>query len=302
MILIIMRGEIILLLVFLLVISSCETTQQVTNVGGIDMEFLPSQPPTDVFREDSEFRVGLKLKNNLPDPVENVKLCVYDLLGDNYGGIDKECRDFSLVAAQVEGNQVFPEEKLVYFPEFGTYSYTNLELAPDNTIIIVDMTYPLQTRSSLDICLKKDPAYEVKEISCETNTIFTGGDIRSDYAPISVDKVESSLTLEGENTGIYLDIYLRKSAGGEIVVSNDDLRNLMKLEVGLGPDVQFDCETDEDGLIKFEENTKEVSCNALINLEDAYEVNSLNIVLSYNYKVKLQTGQIPFRKKNKEVV
>lgn len=297
-----MRGEIILLLIFLLIISSCETTQQATNLGGIDMEFLPSQPPTDVFREDSEFRVGLKLKNNLPNPVENVKLCVYDLLGNTYGGIERECRVFSLASAQVEDNQIFPEEKLVYFPEFGTYSYTNLELAPDNTIIIVDMVYPLQTKSSLDICLKKDPAYEVKEIPCETNTIFTGNEIRSDYAPVNVDKVESSLTLEGENNGIYLDIFLRKSASGEIVVSDDDLRNLMKIEVSLGSDVQFDCETDEDGLIKFEENTKEVHCNALVNLEDAYEVNSLNIVLSYNYKVKLQTGQVPFRKKNKEVV
>ena len=297
-----MRGEIILLLVFLLIISSCETTQQTTNLGGIDMEFLPAQPPTDVFREDSEFRVGLKLKNNLPDLVENVKLCVYDLLGDDYGGIDKECQVFSLAAAQIEDDRIFPEEKLVYFPEFGTYSYTNLEFAPDNTIIIVDMTYPLQTRSSLNICLKKDPAYEVKEVPCETNTIFTSGDIRSDYAPISVDKVESSLTLEGENNGIYLDIHLRKATGGEIVVSDDDLRNLMEIEVNLGSDVQFDCETDEDGLIKFEENTKEVSCSAVVNLDDAYEVNSLNIVLSYNYRVKLQTGQVPFRKKNKEVV
>lgn len=264
------------------------------------MEFLPAQPPTDIFREDSEFKVGLKLVNNLPKIVENVNVCVYDLLGNDYGGIEKECQILNLAPAQKEENTIYPESKLIYFPEFGTYSYTNLELAPDNTIIIVEMIYPLETKSSLDICLKKDPAYEVEEVNCETNQIFSGNKIRSDYAPISIEKIESSITMEGENNGIYLDIYLKKPVNGEIIISNEDVRNLMEIKVGLGSDVQFNCESDEGGLIKFEENTKKVSCNTLVNLRDAYEVNSLNIILSYNYRIKLQTGQIPFKKKNKE--
>ena len=125
-----MRGVVVIfMLVFALVGSSCNVSP-VTNIGGIDLEVLTNQPP-DVLRENQYFSVSLKLKNNIPHPVSDINVCVFDILGSEYGGINsEECQSLSISGADHEDDKIIPEEAYVVFPEHGgSYVYHNLQFA-----------------------------------------------------------------------------------------------------------------------------------------------------------------------------
>ncbi len=291
-----MRGGLILLfLVAVLLVSSCgQQTGQATNIGGVDVQFIENQPPSEL-RENAHFNVGLKLKNNLPEKVEDVAVCVSDSLSSEYGGISgKECQTVSISAAEHNENSISPEEVTLLFPQGGGYYYSGLEQGPDNTIILVDVTYPLQTKSRTDICLKQDPAYEVDEIQCEANMVFSGRSITSDFAPVTVDRIETSIVSEGTQNRIYADVHLRKASIGEVVSDGD--QNLMGIRVSLGSGEIFDCDTEQEGYLEFEETTEEVNCDATVILEEAWQVDSLNVDLVYDYSIGLTHGPVPIKK------
>ena len=293
-----MRGGLILvLLVLLLLVSSCQQNQEATNLGGVDIEFLENQPPT-TLREGAQFNVGLNLKNNLPEAVDNIEICISDSLTDGYGGIyGKECQYVSISPAEHGGEVISPEEVRTLFPQGGGgYYYNNLELGPDNTIILVDMAYSLHTSSRIDICLKQDPSFEVDEVECEANTVFSGGDIRSDFAPVTVERVDSSVVSEGFQNKIYADIYLRKDPFGEVVYSQDHTQNLMGISVSLGSGDVFTCDVDQNGFFKFDDITEMISCDAPVVLDDSWQMDALNIDLFYDYSIGLTLGPLPIKK------
>ena len=283
--------------VVVLLVSSCgQQGGQSTNIGGVDIQFIENQPPSQL-RENAHFNVGLKLKNNIPETMQGVEVCVSDSLSNEYGGISgKECQTVSISAAEHDGGSIFPEEKTLLFPQGGGYYYSGLEQGPDSTIFLVDVTYPLQTKSRTDICLKKDPAYEVTEIQCDSNMIFSGGSIKSEFAPIVVDRIETSIVSEGTQNRVYADIHLRKASVGDVVYSEDHTQNLMGIRVSLGSGEVFDCDTVQDGYLEFDGTDEEVSCDTTVILEEAWQVDSLNVELVYDYSIGLNIGPVPIKK------
>tara|TARA_Y100000310_G_C20682149_1_gene816628 strand:- start:1662 stop:2561 length:900 start_codon:yes stop_codon:yes gene_type:complete len=297
-----MRGDLTILLILgTVLLSSCQGGGERTNTGGIDLEFLKNQPPEEIY-ENSNFIVGLKLKNSLPEAVQGINVCVSDILSSEHQGIvGKECQSLTIGGAEHKEEIIIPEEEVIYFPKNTQYySYANMDLGPDETTIFAEVTYPVKTTSTLDLCLKKDPTAEVEELSCETNTIFTGKDINSPFSPISVDKVESTITSEGNKNRIFLDVYFKKSSLGEVFYDEGD-SGLMGFKISIGAkNIVFECNTDKEGYLEFNELSEMVTCNGLVELEEFIEVNSLNIEMSYDYKTKATKSSIKIRKLNQE--
>ncbi len=296
-----MRGDFkILWLAFgALFLSACQTGEVSTNLGGINLEFLKNQPPQEIY-ENSNFVVGLKLKNSLPQAVEGVEVCVSDIISSEHGGIvGEECDSISMYSAEHREGMISYEEQVLYFPKDGqAYAYKDMGLGPDQTTIIAEVKYPVKTTSTLNICLKKDPTQDIAEISCETNSVFTKNDISDQFSPVVLDKLESTITAEGNSNRIFLDLYFKKSGTGEVFSEGDD-QNMMQFKITLGTkDVSFQCNTKKEGYLQFNELSEMVTCNGLLELNEHVEVNSLKVETSYDYKVKITNSLIKIKKLN----
>jgi hypothetical protein len=293
-----MRGNLkILLILSTLLLSSCQGGGERTSIGGIDLEFLKNQPPEEIY-ENSNFVVGLKLTNSLPEAVQGIRVCVSDIISSEHQGIvGEECQILTIGGAEHNDKRIIPEEEIIYFPKSKqAYSYKNMNLGPDETTIFAEITYPVKTTSTLDLCLKKDPTAEITEFSCETNSIFTGNEINSPFSPISVEKVESTITSEGDKNRIFLEVYFKKSSLGEVSsLVEDDM--LMGFKISLGAkEIVFSCNTKKEGYIEFNDLSEKVTCNGLVELVEEIEVNSLKIEMSYDYVVKTTKNLIKIKK------
>ena len=304
-----MRGVLVLLLlVVVLLVSSCQQGTQSTNVGGIDIEFIENQPPV-TLREDASFTVGLYLKNNLPKAVQNIEVCVQDSFRDGNGGIfGKECKSVDISAADVSGDTISPEIEQVYFPiGEGGYVYDNLGIGIDSVVVLVDISYFLNTISTVsDFCLKEDPGYEVEEMDCDPNKIFTGSDIRNQIAPIIVDRVKTSVVNEGYQNRVYSEIYFKKAVGGEVLQSDfysgeDSTMPLVGYSITLASGEVFECDSDEEGFLVFDDLVEVLECNAPVVLSSEWENSAINIELSYNYGIGANR-EISFKKSGEELI
>jgi len=310
-----MRGGLVLLfLVMVLLVSSCQQSAQSTNVGGIDIEFIENQPMS-TLREGASFTVGLYLKNSLPESIYSVEVCVQDSFRDGNGGIyGQECQEIDISAAEVDGNTVSPEVARVYFPRGdGSYTYDNLGVGMDSVIILADIVYPVRTTSVVsDFCIKEDSGQDVVERECEANNIFVGEDIDNPIAPIVVDRVIADVVEVGSQNKVYSKIYFRKSPEGNVV--HPDFHStegptqplvehfVIGYDITLGSGEVFTCgNPDEQGFLVFDDLVEELVCEVPVAISGSWEDNSIVIELGYSYGVGVN-HEIFFEKREEELI
>ncbi len=301
-------GKLTFLLVLILVISGCGQTTTKTNIGGVDMEFLESQPLIECIDsmgycldENAAFNVGIKLINNLPHKVDGASVCISDVVSDSIGGIpgDKPCIDgISIPPAQEESdNKVYPGTKDIYFPEGGgSYSYRNLAQGTDKTSIYAELTYPVDSSFKIaDVCVKSSPSVET-DFACESKETFSGDKIESDKSPVVVDRVVKSIVSipnNNQQTKVRLIISLRKATQGDVFWDERQDKTLL-MDVSLGNNLGiFACSGVEGGRVVMNENMKDIQCEAVVKLngQNAFK-EALNIRLQHNYNIILSTGTI----------
>ena len=297
-----MRGDLRIFLVFIIfLLSACDTeTKSSNSETEIDLGFLKNQPPSQIY-ENSNFIVGLNIKNNFPQKIESLSLCVSDIVSNEHEGImGLDCQNINIHSAQELDGQIYPEEQIIYFPSEGSYSYKNMDLGPDEITIFAQATYRLKTEFSLILCLKKDPTLEIDGVLCETSSVFDASDISNTPAPIVLDKVETTLTSEGTKNRVFLDFNFKKLGEGEVFFQ-DEGDNLVRFEISLGnKQVNFQCNSKNNDFLEFDQNSEIISCNTLIELNEQIEVNLLKVDLNYYHKVKITKGPISIKKLNSE--
>ena len=291
-----MRYLLILLISIVLLFSSgCTGPVEKTNIGGVDIGFLLNQPPREL-REDANFMVGLELINNLPKAVEGT-LCLSDTPANSFGGIQEpECRAIFMAPAEVSGNSKYVEESRFYFPETGSYYYHNLEMGIDTTTITAELEYSLESVIRGEICLKRDPAQEIAD--CRSNDVLTKGNkITSDFAPVTIDRLETSIVPEGGQNRLYLEIDITKIPYGEIISETGESILMMDIELAGTPSV-FECYPLRNGGIRMVEDRKTVKCDSFISLgAQEFYMDSLIIKLNYDYSISASTGAIALKRK-----
>lgn len=290
-----MRGGIIFFLLLSVVfISSCTTQGTTNSLGGVDISFMKERPPLEGIREGRSFTVALQLRNNLLNPVEDAKLCVYDTPSDSMGGIvGTQCRTVSLSAAQELDGQITPElSDVISFPESGTYTYYNLAKGVDETYILAELQYSVDSTTKIrNVCFKKLPEIEA-DYPCESEEVFSNIDIESEIAPVVVEKVEKNIIPEGERNRVILTLHLRKSPYGEVISRSGEV-NLLNLDIDVGgTDSSFECIPSERGMIEFDEVVEKVICESSVLLKQNYYTDAINIDLIYDYKIVHRLGPI----------
>jgi hypothetical protein len=276
--------------VFLLVISGCESGTIQTNLGGVDIQILEGTPPRNEIYEGQAFNINLKLINNMPRSVNDISLCVYDTPSESIGGIPgKVCRTISLFAAQEYEEEVTPEiSDVIIFPESGSYVYQGIYEGIKVTNIFTELVYFTESKSIIyPVCFKEGPEIET-DFPCELKESFSGSEINSNIAPIIVQRVEKNIVPLGQGSNqVVLDIYLSRDPRGEVVSDLSDGRSLVDVKVTVGKSGDyFECvPSTQDGFIEFKEGSKKITCINQMNLEENAYQDSINIDLLYGYKV-----------------
>lgn len=299
-----MRRLIFLLIFVAIFVSSCGggvgPSGPETRTGGVDMGFLLNRPPTDELAEGQSFTVGVTLTNNIPREID-CKLCVSDTPSDNFGGIPgSDCKDVKIRNAQLIDDEIIPEMKELYFPGGdGTYAYNNLPFGADTTEIRATLTYDIISRTSAFICLIKDPTIDIPGVDCDYQETFSSRDLKRDYAPVTVDRIEKSIVPEGSKNRLILDLTLKKTQEGDVVSGGySQEKDMIDLDVRLaGTNAEFTCTPTRNGKVKMDESSKEVKCLSTFRMDQEYYEDSLDIALGYTYRTVITTDSIDLNKR-----
>ncbi len=301
-----------LLPIFLVFIAACTNfgnrNDQGTNVGGVDMRFLSGYSP-DIFKNVNfpanppVFRVGLELMNKM-DYTADGKVCVYDLLADDYGGIQgRDCKDFS-IRGREEG--LLSEKQNLIFPSSGeSYQYDYLPSLTEDTEIFAEVSYEVDTDARATICLNKDPLIPIDELPCNPNVVDI---ISKEVVPVTVASIEPNIYSIGDTSSVNLKIKLKKAAKGDVVHFEDigkygSKRNLLWMDVKIeGTSEEFTCTpSEEDKFIRMDKavikgDTREIDCSSQVTIPSenpTYEAG-LTIRLKYGYEIESDPKRILF--------
>ncbi len=300
---------IVLLVISLLFISSCNVLRNNktrTDVGGVDLGFIPGYLPdsfTNVPVNTPVFRVGLVLINNLENDV-NGELCIRDTLSDSFGGIQaRECNNFFIRGKEESGAA---ERTEVYFPVGGgSYEYDQLPHLVENTQILAELSYEMETRILADICLNGNPAIPVEDLVCDPNEIKI---TKKEFAPVTITDIQPRIQpLSDNQVSVSLKMKIKKANDGDIVAVEDlghdviEKKHLLDIFVSIyGTPGEFRCTpSNKEGRIRVDRavmkgNQREIECDAQVTLTDQNYVDSLEITLRYGYEVVKNSKVIPF--------
>ncbi len=281
------RGLVFFLAVTLLVISSCADDTQGFGVSPkvLNFEFLEDYPQDDL-SEGEEFQVGVKIYNDLIEPVV-FSLCIRGDRPDFFGGVpaSEDCISDFIEEAYEGTSGIIPSEKTIYFPsETSTYSYHDLDESIEDVNIYAELDYPVDSLSSAEVCILDNPNLQ-DDIDCEAEEIIGASDIQQKAYPLIVSKIEKDIKKIAGKSKIDLKIYLDKASEGDIVKKDDSQFHSVILNVSLsGTEAEFICKKREGKIIFVEGDP--IECVADLNFEGSSIIykDSLNINLGYSYK------------------
>ncbi|MBT3690835.1 hypothetical protein HOG16_01165 [Candidatus Woesearchaeota archaeon] len=282
-------GVIFFLVIGLLVISSCDQSSQEglgVSPKVLDFEFLEDYPQEDL-SEDEEFQVGLKVFNELPVKAE-FDLCIKGDRSAYYGGVPvaEDCiSEYVDEAYEGSGGTIIPSEKIVYFPsEMATYSYHDLDDSVGDVSIRAEMTFSINSLSSVDVCILDNPNLQ-EDIDCDADEILGNSRIQQKAFPLVVSKIEKDIKRIAGSSKIDLKIYLDKASTGGIIREEDSQFDLIDVHVFLsGTPAEFVCKKRE-GRVVFMEGDP-IECTADLEFDESPIIykDNLNINLGYKYK------------------
>ncbi len=215
-----------------------------------------------VIEQGQGFYVGVGIKNYDAEKRTGT-FCIRDNIADTYAGIDEDCEDFTIPAAEIYEDSVEAGEKTIFFPKNGEYYYDNLPIG-QRGILYADFFYRQIQKATGQV--------EIPEGTIILNNMA---------APISVSASASSYQIRdtGEQK-ISLDITLKRNAK-EILLPDFSQKNKIIFSASLGA-LDLDC--DEKGVMEFK-NEKLIRCSALTSLGREQQI-SYPLIINLDYGVE----------------
>ncbi len=250
---------------------------------GIEMEFLESAPP-DMMYQDTSFKVGMLLHNLGAIDVDDAFISLSYL--DKYYTIGNNPRG----PIDVKGKSFFRrsgEKKPVYFDgRVETVDYDGLT-AP----ITATLCYSYTTHMVKGICVDPDIyGFEERQKACTVQDLI----LKDQGAPVAITRVEESIIEDGSSYEVYFKIHIKNVDTGFVAdVSPKTLctsasigdQQINRLRVsGMLGDTTLSC--GKDGLVYLKDNEADVTCTAMISLDEEY-TTSLKVDLEYGYSKTL---------------
>ncbi len=296
-----------ILIILLFLINACVTSnlnpftkKEKEQVGrGLKLSFQ-SAPDKDI-KVGQRFPVLVLVENFRNEPI-NAKIEIFDQIeGSDVYFIGE---NVELAAAEyierskklVPGKTVFPSER-----EDGIFSYKDENIFPGTQANIhAELTIESYDFSeNLQLCVRREDAENAPCLNKEVITSFGGRYGAFTYSPVTIKKIDKTITELGENDfHVDLDITLSNEGGGEIFGTEERVKNTIddfKVLFGSrGGDL-----TCLPNPIVFSENVAEVNCVGRTTLEEGpgYQQKNVKIGFSFPYKMTIKKGPIPVIKR-----
>lgn len=285
----------IMFVLFLLFIAGCgqiggegtapRTEEVYKGTKGIEMGFVPSNPPNEVF-EGSPMTVLVEYSNKGANPISDGSLYLtgYDpaFLFRNSGGY----QEWSLRGLQGKSllNPV-GEEKLAEFTDNDVRKPDNIDRFTQK--LKLTACYNYMTTASAQVCIDPDP-YNLGggTKTCTVGIVSLSG---GQGAPVAVTKIDERIA----GNRVQFKIYFRNVGGGEVFIgptshcySNlqyDDMNKVVVDRVSFS-NRNINCEPTPGTPIRLNNGEGFVICYDEGNLGEDEYLTTLNIILKYSYR------------------
>lgn len=289
------KQVIFILLLSLLLVSSCQYLPfgKQKEESGRGVKIGLTDFPTGTLYEDEPFVIGVTVTNSNPDPLSG-QVCVNDFVSKRLEGIPEgTCEAITLEPAEEIEEVVYPKQ---WQNSFGPFYYRNIEAGvPYSTNLAGIFTYILESRHFIpSFCVKTNEEITTP-ISCEKAETISS--LRQPETPLHVTSVEKSVSsLGGNKVNVRLNIILRQNEEGDLVsresvdqpVSGNPLVDFSVEYLG----IPFSCSGLKDNRLEFNQDTKQVSCRAEVDVPQGYVSEPLEIKLGYGFRKIVQTESI----------
>lgn len=240
------------------------------GTDGLVMEFLQNAPPDEVW-ENSEFSVGIELKNKGAWPIESGSVVISGFVPD-YISIEPLEKTIDL------------QGKSPGYPE-GDYSVINFRAKNINIpkgskeytdSIIARAYYDYQTDATVDVCINPFIYSYVKtrETVCEIRDISVSG---GQGAPVAITSVKEKISPPNEGMSVEFLIEIKNVGPGEVL-------GKVRLEGAKLANRLISCSPQ---LLDMKKGEKTIRCKTTIDKEKGAYLAPLSLSLSYTYTSKI---------------
>jgi len=234
----------------------------------LTINFVENLPPDEI-TEESEFMIGLELRNKGSYDIESGEILI--------SGYDKSEIQIN------EPNKYFSiDGKKPGFPQGGyeiiNFQAKNIDFPEikkkegDPTRFLIIARYPYQTEAGAEVCINPDIYSNVKtkETICEPKEITLS---EGQGAPVAVTKIVPKLIPFENKVKLAFEIYIENEGDGEVKdnISIEDVRLA---------NVPISCTHDK---IKLKEKERKIECSTEIPINSGAYLSSLSIKLDYEY-------------------
>lgn len=290
----------LVLLVSLSGIEGCPQKEGETGLGayiggtnGLDINFIPDEPPLEVLESDDIFYITLFVENTGEYTIPNGRIIA------SLSGINKD--RFDIKSLNVKSlNEVFGRSKVgdeiieggVEELQFDQAEH-KFDLPADfSTQIRVDVCYKYQTNALAKLCLKEFPIQRGQEDLCSVTN--TNVDVENSGAPLQVrdvksrassDKVIFTFIIENQGTG---DVYDPEAFSSECLGKSDEKNKVRVIVRSKSEDLNVQCglfDNTNSGVVRLIGGTKTISCSVRTSgLQNIAFEEPFEIVLDYFYR------------------
>ena len=264
--------------------QGCVPSQQNMSKAGLDFYLLSGidyLSAGKILHLGDSFFVGVKIENYDKERRSGI-VCIEDNVPESYGGIDKECRAFTIKEAEVKDSSLTPSSTTVYFPSYGEYGYVGIPhlTEPYSAKLFVTLHYSIDSRITGTVVV---PGKETETIQ-----------LNAESQPIEVSATKSVRRSFG-GYKVLIEIKLKRKKGVKIFSPEFEEENSTYLKVELYP-YTLECKSDNKPIKDFIriENERLIKCSGVIypRKEESYPLIiqlKYGIALEKEYNFKIET-------------
>lgn len=267
---------------------------------GINIEFLPEQPPDEIY-EGSPFSVNINMVNYATTHPISGEICISDTLSDTFAGIaGEQCHSFYLQEAFLESDEKGNIRRATPWQEainLGTYEYNNIpgKNTPLQTNFILTANYQYTATLSTTICLSNQifGSSRSSRFNCPQTELIRSTDfgIDAEHSPVTIQQMKK-IVQSGKDQS-YVDLlleFLIVNRGGGIVVSPYERVSSSKQEgpilltLSLDGEFIFECTPYPDFNLYLNPNGEtNIVCRATVPIDSLGQNAYLEANLQYGY-------------------
>jgi hypothetical protein len=296
----------IVMVVAMLVMTACGTSQGnasnrkafIGGTQGVQLSFLPGEPPAEVTSADYPFSATVELKNKgeWTVPMGSVKVMLKGFDAQDFGTTQDALTKSP--DADLEKNSINPDSGEVLE---GSAAYATFDLKYSATLtgnhefpFVVDVCYPYKTFSTGELCIKKN----LLDSTTDTSVCSVSGprSLQNSGAPVQISQF---IEYTAGKTAVRFTVTVSKVGQGDVSRTGTSCstlnldKDIVHVKLATGIEGALTCSAlagGSEGDVKLINGVKQIQCTQQVSAGDLVDkIQLLDGELTYDYLDTIQT-------------